>query len=210
MKKFFGAFIFAFNLSCAGFAGPLGLGLKAGVALDNQNLPHLISGITQGTYLGVTGGAFADIQVVDFLSVQPEVDFIQKGLQLNFDPLMTAVSNQTQVYNYLEFPLLLKLQTGLAPGLKGYLLTGPALNVLLNENITFAFRDGTPPESADDTKYIQGSQWSLTFGGGVELEGLILDIRYDLGLDSATETSVIDRTYGQLNALTFELGYRLL
>ncbi len=145
--------------------------------------------------------------MADFFCVQPEVDFIQKGSQFNVSASGLANTN-SQVYNYLEIPLLLKAQTGLVPGLKGYLLAGPALSFLLNE--TTSLTGGPSPNvSVDDTKFFPNSSWSLAFGGGVEFQGILLDIRYDLGLDSALSTGFPNRTYGQLNALTFDLGYRL-
>lgn len=201
----------AFSLSCAAGAGPIGLGLKAGIDLDNVNTAPPPSGFTspfaQETLVGLTGGVFAEVQVADFFCVQPEADFIQKGSQFNVSSSGFA-NTDSQVYNYLEIPLLLKAQTGLVPGLKGYLLAGPALSFLLNE--TTSLTGGPNPNvSVDETKYFPNSSWSLAFGGGVEFQGFLLDIRYDLGLDSADETQYPNRTYGQLNALSFDLGYRL-
>ncbi len=54
MKKIMGVFVLAISLSCAAFAGPIGLGLKAGVALDNVNTAPPLPGITiaQQTLVG--------------------------------------------------------------------------------------------------------------------------------------------------------------
>jgi len=206
MKKILGIFILAFSLSCAAGAGPIGLGLKAGIDLDNQNSAGPGMGVTQATLVGVTGGAFADIQLAGPFYVQPEAEYIQKGAQFNVS-LMNLNTTDNFLYEYLEIPLLLKAQTELVPGLKGYLLAGPALAFLLTETTTV-----TGPgagASANDTRFYPNTEWSLAFGGGVEFQGFLLDIRYDLGLDSASQTQFPNSQYGQNNALSFDLGYRL-
>ena len=205
MKKGLGFLILIWGFSSAAWAGLLGLGLKAGVALDSENIPHLVSGASQGTLVGAAGGFFADVRLMGFLSAQTEVDFNQKGYTVH---ISASSSDQTQVYNYLEFPVLLKARTGLAPGLEGYLLTGPSVAVLLNETTTVVFGGNTT--TVDDTRYYPGEEWSLVFGGGVEFQSFIFDIRYDLGLDSASQNVVMDRSSGQNNSLLFQLGYRLL
>lgn len=200
MKKYSWIVLFVWGLAGAAFAGPdLGFGLKAGVSLASQNYPNLFPGTTQGTLVGVAGGIFGDLKVLDPLAFQLEANFIQKGSSFSTSNFMvtdsqgnylgTTTVTQDKTYDYLEIPFLIKGQMNLGSGWQVYLLAGPSLAFLLDETTTLTeAANGAVPYSSisvGDTSYFPSTDWTFVFGGGVEYSNFILDIRFGLGLDSA-------------------------
>jgi hypothetical protein len=120
-------------------------------------------------------------------------------------------------YDYLEIPLLLKVQTNLSTHWKGYFLAGPSLGFLLKEKLTSNTNiNGVNYSStSNNTQYLPETYWTLVLGGGVEFQGFILDIRYSLGLSSELESNNFSsftgiNNTGLINALCFQFGYRIL
>lgn len=206
----------------------IGFGVKAGADLAWQNLPPLLppeaSETTREYLYGLNGGIFGDLTLVDFLSLQCEAQFIQKGFSAttkNFTvvssggtTLGTTTVVNSNTYDYLEIPLLIKTNLVLGPGWKGYLFAGPSMAFLVGETNTLTVNaSGNVPYSqvnVDDTGFYPITEWSLIFGIGVEYKNFLLEFRQERGLDSASPNYDSDRSYGQNNAVCFQLGYRLL
>jgi len=211
MKKYLLAGLAWLGLSSVIWAGPIGLGLTSGIDFAGQSQLNEVAGVTPNLLVGYTGGLFADVNLSDSFSIQPEVNFTMKGQQ--FSTNANFIGTDTQSFHYLEFPLLLKGQISLTSFLKGYLLAGPSFAILLSETDTiYIAPSGSTPSvttSVNDTNFYPNTDWGAIFGGGVEWQNFIFDIRYDWGLESAAPNFVIDRK-AQLNGvLSFQLGYQI-
>ena len=223
MKKILFFLCFSLASVSVGWSSPIGFGLKSGIDIAGQNYKTVISDISVQPLIGFTGGLFVDVNFFDFLSLQTETNFTIKGHQevdKNFsvyDSMSNFLGTTTDTlsfnFQYLEIPLLVKTPITLSSGLKGYLLTGPSLSILLNETTTLSqVANGNVPafsESVDDTRYFPGTDWGLVFGGGVEFMNFLLDVRLDLGLDPASEKGYIGSSTITNNVLSFEVGYRI-
>lgn len=121
MKKT--AFVLATLLSAAAFASSdahaqgIRFGIKGGANYSNLSGDLTNEDIYENKF-GAHGGVMLNIGLVDdgFLSVQPEVLFSQKGYKYADDQFTFLGQNYTykgtQTYNYIDVPLLLKINTG--------------------------------------------------------------------------------------------------
>lgn len=131
------------------------VGFKTGANFANADLsgitPSLIP--TTRTLTGFTTGINMSYAITDNLSVQPEINFVQRGFKVqegfNLDianiPIPLGVTVYTRV-NYLEIPLQLKYKFTDGP-VQPYIIGGPSLayatsgtiqevaNVLIDINI---------------------------------------------------------------------------
>jgi hypothetical protein len=214
MKKLFLALL-VLTLGVDGALGrTLGLGFRVGPDMANETNTNPDSpNYTQNVLFGFTAGVFADVGLGSFLSLEPEADFAMKGVAANLNHIPVnagsagyADDNYTLNYNYLEIPLLLKAYTPLLPHLAGSLSVGPdfeiPLTTYLHQNITGAVENNSNQAMND-----VGSDWGAMFGAGLELDGFLLDLRYDLGL-----TSVLKNVSNgpQNSVLSILMGYRIL
>lgn len=211
--------LFAFNLCLcfAGplFAGPIGFGIEGGVNMANQvdgdwSNPQTTS---PDVIFGFNGGVFAEFGLDDSLSLRPEIEYTRKGVQLTLHHIIVTGptpdytytdATYTDTYNYLEIPVLLKAATNLGPGIKGSLSVGPEFSFLLdyNEYFSIAF-DGLTGSS--QPSFVSNFEAGAVFGAGIELEPILLDLRYDRGL-----TSVYTVGPAVTNSvLALEVGYRI-
>jgi hypothetical protein len=175
----------------------------ATVALDKDNFFN----DDKKALVGFTGGLGLNFALTEdeFLSLQPELNYVQKGF--------AAESNGTTDYNlkyklnYVELPVLLKIGFG-TDVVRGYVNLGPSISYLLSGNVKgegdFAEVvsgdidekiEFTDSETADPTKlHAQRLEFGANFGGGigVALGGrslLFLDARYVAGLTDFNKDS---------------------
>ena len=215
MKKIFLAAALLLGLANAASADPFGFGIKGGVNMANQvsSFNEGTTQITSDVLFGFNGGIFMDFQLAGILSLQPEAEFSMKGFQQNIHHIPEVDSSAHILgyidgfdnfsFNYLEFPLLLKVHGSMGPDLQGFLLLGPSLSFLISANTHYSFAGiGTGGSVLNGAVFDYG----LNFGGGLEIGKVILDLRYDLGL-----ASVINHfSEGNKNSvLSLEFGYRI-
>lgn len=148
---------------------------------------------------GLTVGGFVVFDVVGPLAVQPELNYTQKGAE---EP-----GGTTTKLDYVELPLLLKLQPPSSGLVSPSLLIGPtaALNVKAEEE--------TSSGSTDISDNIRTGELGLMVGVGVDaalgMGTLLLDARYGLGVtsldedDDVAETDISTRNQG----LMITVGY---
>src|ERR1017187_7597026 len=141
MKKIILAFLFWFIFFQSLFAGPMGFGVKGGLNIAGQDIANT-SSENFSPVIGFMGGLFGELELNDFLYLQLETNYTEKGVQafyksypefnsqgnviLGFPP-----STFTLTYKYLEIPFLVKSKILLAPLLKINLLAGPSMAFLL-------------------------------------------------------------------------------
>ncbi len=193
MKKLLPALILlVFGFGHSAWGDPVGLGFHAGANMANQVVANSgpSSQVQPDVLFGLTGGVFAEFGLSDFLSFQPEADFTMKGRTINFKNIPvtgpglqmgTTNANYTFNFNYLEFPLLLKAHTPLSPHLTGSLSAGPAVDVLLTAFEHYSVQNLATGNASLNANTLEGG---VLFGAGLDIDGFLIDLRYDLGLTS--------------------------
>ncbi|HVZ81314.1 MAG TPA: porin family protein [bacterium] len=167
--------------------GQVGFGLLAGVDMANE----LYYGSSLDNRVGFIGGCFVDFGLSNRISIQPEVLFAMKGG--NSGPYY---SDQI---NYVEMPILFKLSFPSDKDLRFDLFSGPYLAVLASG---FSGYDGIV--YGDSSSFTQADA-GWVFGGGLEIDRFLLDLRYEIGFVPNDQ-----QEYGPVNtSMALMAGYRL-
>ena len=155
---------------------------------------------------GVSLGAAFNVEVNEMLSVQPEVQFVQKGFRLDESFSASGYSEKIEgkvSINYLEIPVLLKTSFG-NENFKFFLNGGPSLGIGLggNGSVTITVTEagvtdsGTlkgkvkfgpePDDNEDEDIYFDNRlDFGVQFGGGMLIGNkIMIDFRYGVGLSN--------------------------
>jgi hypothetical protein len=153
--------------------------------------------------LGMIIGVGLNYQVNDMFSVQPELQFVQKGFRIDesssFDGYTEKIEGKISI-NYLEIPVLVRTSFG-SDNFKFFVNAGPSLGIGLGGKTQFdySFSDGIdnfstsgsgkvkfgdePDDNEDDTYFDNRIDFGLQLGGGFMIaKKVAIDIRYGLGL----------------------------
>ncbi|MEL6988792.1 MAG: porin family protein [Bacteroidota bacterium] len=200
-------------------------GVKAGAHLGNVQVVGLVDGILPldtRTYIGETFGVFADIPLNNKLSFHPEINYTSKGFKFSEGidlnilelPLNVGFTARTK-FNYLEIPLLMKLNFETANGLVPYLMAGPSLNYATSANLRVRANVIAQITALNQDIPLGGvNRFNLAgvIGGGVAIPmdngKLILDARYQHDLSNTVKTPIIDIA-ARNRGFAFNIGYAL-
>lgn len=145
------------------------VGVQAGVGVTNFNAP---SGITADNIAGFAAGVVVEVPMDDMISIQPELNFMQRGANLAGN----GATNVTSRVNSLELPIFLKLGFGKAIRVSGF--AGP--------NFSFALSSSLDVNAGGSMGSLTFSQNAVDFGaalgGGIDVGPFFGNIRYMLGL----------------------------
>jgi hypothetical protein len=178
--------------------------------------------------IGLTFGVAYNHQITEMFSLQPELNFIQKGFRQevheNQDGTTMDGKGKFNV-NYLELPILAKVLFG-EGNVKFYLNAGPSLGIglggkykadytvsFLGNSQTESFENkikfGDPDNSDEDELYLDNRlELSLQSGFGIMItDKIMIDFRYGHALSSMTDDS--DDEAGKIKNRVFQLtvGY---
>ena len=143
---------------------------------------------------GFVAGGFLNVAITSFLSIQPQLLFIQKGART------TALGEDlTLKLDYLEAPLLGVVTLPRWGPATPFVYGGPAYG--LNVSATTARVGVADVEDIDDA--IRASDVAMTVGAGINVDGLTLEARYTLGVSSIAEDGSDIRT----RAFSFIAGF---
>jgi opacity protein-like surface antigen len=192
-------------------------GLKAGL-----NLSNMLDKDDDDTYSndykmnpGFHLGATVDVPLSNFLSFESGLLFTTKGTKSETE-IMGADFKARVILSYLEIPLTIKATHDLGGGLKMYGAVGPYVGVGIGGKVkgTIEYQGETETneeeikwggdEDEDDLKRLDVG---LTFGGGVEINSIMVGISYDLGLSNISAYQD-EGTTGKNRVLKFSVGYR--
>jgi outer membrane protein with beta-barrel domain len=174
-------------------------GVKGGFVLNSiQNAGQVIDQISGyesvdvSAKTGLIGGGFVQFAFNEHISLQPEMMFVMKGVNLDIrDNLGTASAN----VNYLEFPIFMRFNSSINDMLRGYVMAGPAFGVKVGTGGTLNGSQGAVQGSRDFDidPAIESKDVGLAFAGGLEWRKFMLEARYVLGLtDIATDIYIHD------------------
>jgi hypothetical protein len=158
-------------------------GVKLGI--DFSSLPNAGEVIDQivkqpstetSSKVGALFGGFVTVPFWNRLSVQPELQFVMKGVKLN----EAGGGTLTASLRYLEFPVLLRYAVPVGEH-TGYVLFGPTFGVKAS---TSAHLD-SPSQTADVNidSAIRTFDGGLAFAGGVDYQRYFFELRYTQGLN---------------------------
>ena len=169
-------------------------GVKAGFVLNSiPNAGQVIDQITGfesvdvTAKVGLTGGGFVQFAFNERLSLQPEMLFVMKGVNLDLEE---NLGNASARVNYLEFPIFLRVNRSLNDTLDGFVMAGPAFGVKVGTGGTLSGVQGSVEGSRDFDidPAIESRDFGLAFAGGLEWQRFLFEARYVLGLtDIATD-----------------------
>ncbi len=154
-------------------------GIRVGVINANQDV-HI--GDTKEELSGKLGADIAFVGEIPlfFFTLSPEIHWLQKGGKI--EDLNSSFGEYSRTFNYLEIPLLVRLNFGTGLGFSFF--AGPSFGYLLNG--TDKDHDGSTTDI--DLDFYKRTEFGAHFGGGLSLGPLKFDIRYILGL-----TDIFDR-----------------
>jgi len=163
------------------------LGIKGGVSLARIMEIDLSSGGLKDPSSTMTKpvfGGFVAINLNQTFTFQPEVYYLTQGgvWDEDFEGLLY---HWVHTLRYIHIPLLAKIHLMKEGKAIPILFAGPAVDFLVSARHKLTI-DGVVDYDEDFKSDLKGTNFSLVFGGGVEMMldklMLVLDIRYDLGL----------------------------
>jgi hypothetical protein len=164
-------------------------GIKGGVSFSD--IPKfgedLEEGPTNRRYrLGAAIGGFAAVGLTDMIAFQPELLFVQKGLETN--PFLGETLELD--FDYLEVPLLVRM--GPSSGQGFHVLAGPSINFLVRARASVVGAFGDDEDIKDETESID---IGLVFGAGYYGRLLLFEGRWEEGLSNVPKDPGDDETY---------------
>ncbi|MFL0163182.1 outer membrane beta-barrel protein [Aquirufa salirivi] len=164
-------------------------GIKGGITLSSINVESMTYKgasvpindiINQNLALktGYVGGVYA--RVGRKLFIEPEVLVTAKNATIN----ITSMNKMVDVaYTSLDVPILLGYKLGPL-----HVLAGPVASYNLNSDNTIAQAITSVASSASVRDAISKAYFSYTVGGGLDLLGLTVDLRYEGNLTDLSNT----------------------
>lgn len=167
-----------------------------------------VSGVDTRT--GFHAGLFASFPLGRYVALVPAAAFSQEGTSVDIGGGVTG----TFKVDYLEVPVLLKVSAPLQGkgNLRPWVMAGPDVGFMLSckvraENATqSAEADCNDPTIGADTKSVQ---YSVVFGGGLDIGRFTVGLRYQLGLSSIDDTGAEADVKNRVLALFAGYGFRL-
>jgi hypothetical protein len=174
---------------------------KGGITSSNVNFDQDLA--NQKSNTGFVGGLGLSFPITsdNFVAIQPELLYIQKGYKADVGEVGFVVANNRINYNYLELPLLLKVNFG-EEAFKAFVNAGPSFGYALggrsradNRDLKLKFGNNT---STNDVTYMNPDNYNrldigLQFGIGAGIAAgpgdLTLEARYGIGLTDFSNVS---------------------
>lgn len=147
-------------------------GIKGGAAAYQITNEIGNTSSTSDRKIGFEAGIFGDFPISSIFSIQPEAVFVQKGGEESDDVFGTS----SLTLNYVDVPLLLKINAPLDGTVKPYIFGGPYAGYLIE-----ATADGDEG-SQDISEFLEDINYGLKVGLGVKIGSVVIDARYDMGM----------------------------
>jgi hypothetical protein len=175
-------------LASGGRLYSLDVGVKAGLSKVSFKLSSEIPGLTLNARSEFIIGAFVSIDLLKFLAVQPEINYLTKGVD-------TTEGDEfgEWEFTYLEIPVLMKFKIPVKGKIQPAVFLGPYL--AFNTKAWVTETEAGEVEEVDLEDFAKSPDYGLVFGGCVEYTlgfgKLILDVRYSMGLTSCLKNLMI-------------------
>jgi hypothetical protein len=144
------------------------------------------------TLFGV--GGFIGLSLNDYMSIQFEPMFLQKG------GIYTEPSTQDMNVKSSQLELQLLLKAGMGKLIHPYVFAGPFMSFLLNANVNLELAGHR--FEGDLSKILKRTEYGAVFGTGVSVPlwkgSAFIEGRYGLGLSNLNKGGQLDLTSGNL------------
>ena len=209
MKKFLTTF-FIINIVISVYAQKLYLIPKVGIALSMQT-----NNLFAKDKTGFTFGSALEYKISNLFSLQTEISYVEKGFMVTnvsfTDNMGAIIMNDFKIrnnYNYLELPILGKLNFG-NEKVKFYLCSGPSFSYYIYHKIK-GIDERYQLFSYITDEDIKKFNFSWQVGLGLKLfilgpGAIVLDARYDKSFTSFYKSSMNSDIKN--NYFAFNLGY---
>lgn len=201
--------------SGASTAGVAAVGLKGGVSVATVHgrLPT-DPFLNNGSRTAFAGGASLTVQLTRRIALQAEALLAPKGTSLGSVDLTDPAGNvlgTAQVaaaFDYVEFPLLVRVDLHEQGVAWPYLLVGPSLSLRRSQQLRLSGGSSV----TIDLDFVRRSDLGVALGAGLDVgrhrtRGL-LETRYTLGLTDATDARYSDSARNGALLLMAGLSYR--
>lgn len=166
-------------------------GAKAGVNFARVNVDDDNLNDETESVPGLLIGGFINFNIAPVISIQPEVNFSQKGYKMDYEADVmgsTVTTSTTATLNYLEIPVNVKV--GLGPL---YAMAGPYFGYALSGEVTTKVDD---TENTDDIDFEESETSRTDFGlnvaagykKGIGPVNVFGEVRYGMGFTDLDET----------------------
>ena len=165
-----------------------GFGVKGGLSISNLYAQNVSD---KNTILGFNGGVFFKMPITDFIAIQPELLYAQKGAQLKYNTIVTGSGNFT--LNYFEIPVL-----GVVNLTRNFNIHGGVYGAYLaSANIQNVAGDGSYDFNKElNRDNFETIDYGLTAGLGFDFSRASLGLSYDYGLKTVgKDKSFLGTTY---------------
>ena len=182
----------------------ISIGIKAGANLSNI-YDSQSSDFQADSKLGFAAGGFLSIPIGNFLAVQPELLFSQRGLRGSGSVLLSNYSF-TRTTNHIDVPILLAIKP--IPFIT--LLVGPQYSYLISQRYVFNNQFINLDQQEDfKNENIRKNTFCITGGFDVNLNHFVISARvgWDLMDNNGDGTSTTPRYKNTWTQAT--VGYRL-
>ncbi len=189
-------------------SGQVSLGFHGGLSLATMGGDDASDETDYRTGIGF--GASLAIPVSDVVSIQPEVLYLQKGAEWNWDG-----AEVTLEADYVEVPLFLRIDVPTEGIVAPYFMFGPAIGFkagcqYTGEGGVVSFEMGCDEAGIDIKSIDLGGVVAAGLGIETGPGEIMLGARYNLGLttidDSAHEWDLKSRAFTFLAGYSFPLG----
>lgn len=196
MERFFKTYVLALVLMMGGSIpsaiGQSKVGIRAGVMSSKQDIQNSDFFDEAGSKLGADIAFVADF-AIGIASISPEFHWLQKGGKV--EDLNGSLGEVSRTFNYLEIPILFKLNFGAGSGF--FLFAGPSVGYLLNG--TDKDMDGQTNDI--DLDFYKRVEYGAHAGAGIGLGPVKIDVRYIFGFnDIFDDTQDVQVTNASIGA----------
>lgn len=212
------AFILVAVMSNAAVAGDVSFGIKAGLnytAITNN--PKSWDDNLEWK-AGISAGAFLSYRFNEWLSLQPELLYSQRGVNSKLLDYSIIEVDLTAAFSYIEIPLLLEYTVPLEGSFRPVIYAGPVLSYMLSSelelsaSILSATVDIGSLSHVNDFGGILGAGFEWDVGNGL----VTFDVRYQRGFTNVItsgdfeingDPQVIEADDVKNQGLAFLVGY---
>jgi len=195
-------------IPAGGAAQSVGGGVKAGLSLGD--IPEVGDVLEVGNFdtslrTGFAVGGFLTWQFEGGFALQPEVVYVQKGVELTFVEDSVSVDGEVET-DFVDVPVLARYTFGQG-GARGYVFAGPSFDFKVNAKAKASVMGEAEEEDLDDE--VESFEFALVFGGGVEFGPVLLEARWSEGLTNLAKEATADdpdvksRTFLVLGGIRF-------
>ncbi len=155
---------------------PVRIGVEAGMTFSNVSAPK---DVTPSNRQGLAVGVNVEVPVEEYLSLQPELLFVQRGANL---AKVGSLSVDAK-YNSLELPLLAKVR--LNGPVSPFLVGGPVAIWNISRSVVASTPSGATGIGFNPKSFDFGA----AVGGGLDVGPFTAQVRYTFGLTNLDENS---------------------